>query len=150
MRIKARLFVGGDKNRQFEATLQTANISVGGIFFQSTFFLKMGQFVDVELRLPPHDRLVRARGTVVRIETLEASGKSLTGFAVRFDEYFESSEVVLANYFLAPVLREFLQGYVRKQKLRATADEIDRFVDVLAAWELSKTKESATIWSQER
>src|SRR5690242_5921412 len=86
--VKVRLSVGAGKEKRFEATLHSRNISVSGVFFESTFFLKVGQVVDVELRLPPQNRPVRARGRVVRVESLDEGGKATTGFALRFEEYF--------------------------------------------------------------
>jgi hypothetical protein len=139
LRVKARLTVGTDHARQFEATLTTRDVSISGIFFESTFFLKLGQPVEVQLTLPPNDREVRARGRIIRVETRDERGKELGGFAVRFEEYLDSSDVVLANFFMAEVLRKFVEDYARKRKLRFAAAEMDALVDVLASWELSRT-----------
>ena len=140
VKVKARIWVGDDRSRSFDAILPTGNISVGGIFFESTFFLKLGAELNVEFSMPPHHRKVHARGPVVRVENLEISGRTRSGFAIRFEEYFDSSEVVLANYFLAPVLREFIQGYARKNKVKLAQADADNLVDVLAAWELEKAR----------
>jgi hypothetical protein len=140
VKVKTRLWSGNDRSQYFEATLETGNISVGGIFFESTFFLKLGSQVHVEFSMPPHHRRVHARGPVVRVEKFDAAGKSRSGFAVKFDEYFDSSEVILANYFLAPVLREFIQGYGRRHKMKISSGDEDQLVDVLAAWELDKAR----------
>ena len=147
LKAKARLSsVGGGSH--FEAVLPTRNISVGGIFFESTFFLKVGQRLEVELTLPPDKRPVRARGQVIRVEHLNAGGKSSSGFAVRFDEYLEQSDVVLANYFLAPMLRAFIQDYAKKNRIRASEDYLIQAVDLLAAWELSKG-DAADLWAKD-
>ncbi len=145
--VKAKLALAGDRTRTFEASLPTANISVGGMFLESTFFLKLGTMLDVTLELPPHGRTVHARGQVVRVETLSPNGHS--GFALRFTEYLEGSEVVLATYFLAPILREFIQEYARQHRLNAGPEYVSRTADVLAAWELRKAELGADVWELE-
>ncbi len=151
VRIKTRIMSAGEtKGSRFEATLSTTDISVGGLFFESTFFLKPGALVEVELRLPPNDRVVRAKGRIIRIE--EGRGKSArSGFAVKFSEYIDSSEVVLANYFLAPVLRKFIQDYAKKSKFPAAAG-VESAVDLLAAWELRKSADGVvdvSLWGEQ-
>ena len=136
LHVRARLSIAGDRTRSFEASLPTTNISVGGMFLESTFFLKLGTLLDVELELPqPVGRTVHARGQVVRVETLSAdqtTGQS--GFALRFTEYLDGSEVILATYFLAPLLRDFIQDYAKQHRLRASEDYVNHTADVLAAW----------------
>ena len=147
LQVRARLSLAGDRTRTFEASLPTANISVGGMFLESTFFLKIGTQLDVTLELPPHGRTVHARAQVVRIETLASdSSQGHSGFALRFTEYLEGSEVVLATYFLAPVLREFIQAYAKQHRLQASNDYINHTADVLAAWELRKAELGADVW----
>jgi hypothetical protein len=140
LRVKARLSVRGDTSRSLEATLPTTNISVGGIFLESTFFLKMGMAVDVELELPPHNRTVRARGTVVRVKPLTPNSRSTSGFAIKFLEFIDGTELLLANYFLAPVLREFLVKYARRHRFEASEEYLSHTADVLAAWELQRAE----------
>ena len=149
--VKAKLFAGSDRSRSsFEATLNTRDISVGGIFFESTFFLKTGQTLDVELRLPPQDRLVRARGKVVRVETKQVHGKPSGGFAIRFDEYFDESDVVLANYFMDHVLRKFITEYGKRKRIRYAQEDVDQLVDVLASWELHRNSDEEGLWGARR
>ncbi|HEY8208252.1 MAG TPA: PilZ domain-containing protein [Myxococcaceae bacterium] len=139
--VKVHLTVGDGAKRSFEAVLPSRDLSVSGVFFESTFFLKIGQVVNVSFRLPPQNRVVRARGRVVRVETMEEGSKPRTGFAVRFEEYFDSSDVVLANYFLAPALREFIQSYAGRTRLRLGEETVNQVVDIMSAWELEKLNE---------
>src|SRR4051812_12788140 len=81
VRVKARITVLGAKGSSLEATLSTADLSVGGIFLESTFFLKGTPRVDVELTLPD-ERQIRARGKILRMEETVRSG-----FAVKFTDY---------------------------------------------------------------
>ncbi|MBL9039083.1 MAG: PilZ domain-containing protein [Archangium sp.] len=142
--VKARLSLIDSPNRFFEAALSTVNISVGGMFLRSSFFLKMGTMLLVELTLPPKGRRVRVKGEVVRVETAD---NEETGFALRFGEYFDGSEVVLATHFLSPVLREFLTGYAKQHRFDASPEYISHTADVLAAWELKKAELGGDVWS---
>jgi len=146
VRIKARLSVGSGASKQFEATLNTRDISVGGMFFESTFFLKLGQVVEVALTLPPENREVRARGKIIRVETRDERGKDAGGFAVRFDEYVDHSDVAIANYFMAHVLQDFVDQYAAKRKVKFSPAQVKDLVDVLASWELSRTEGGIPLW----
>jgi hypothetical protein len=141
--VKARLFIGTGKDRQFDATLSTANISVGGMFVESSFFLKPGTKVDVELTLPPHQRQIRVKAKVLRVET-PAKGRS--GFGLQFTEYLEESELVLASYFLEPVVREFIHDYATRHRIKPTPEYIAHAADLLAAWELRRD-EAGDVWA---
>jgi len=143
LEVRARLMLDGDPTHFFEATLATRNISVGGMFLASTFFLKLGTPLLVELELPGTKRLVRVRSEVVRVETQA----NFTGFALRFTEYLDGSEVALATHFLSPVLREFITGYAKQHRFDATPEYIAHTADVLAAWELRKAELGADVWS---
>jgi hypothetical protein len=142
--VRARLSLADDPSRVFEATLPTVNISVGGMFLESTFFLKLGTRLLVELTLPPKGREVHVKADVVRVET---NGGAQSGFALRFTEYLDGSEVVLATHFLSPVLREFITAYAKKHRFEAGAEYIAHTADVLAAWELKKAELGGDVWS---
>jgi hypothetical protein len=150
IRVKARLTMGPPGSPQFEATLNTRDVSVSGIFFESSFFLKVGQTVDVQLDLPPDNREVSARGRVVRIETRDHRGKEASGFAVHFQQFFDSSEVVLANYFMSEVLKKFVEEYARRRKVRFSSAEMGAILDVLASWELSQSLHKVEVWQTPR
>jgi hypothetical protein len=141
--VRARLSLADDPSRAFEATLPTVNISVGGMFLESSFFLKTGTRLLVTLLLPPKGREVRVKGEVVRVETI-ASGES--GFALRFTEYLDGSEVALATHFLSPVLREFITAYAKQHRFDASPEYISHTADVLAAWELKKAELGGDVW----
>ncbi len=142
--VKARLSMADSPNRFFEAALPTVNISVGGMFLQSSFFLKLGTKLLVELTLPPKGRMVRVKGEVVRVET---SDEGHAGFALRFTEYLDGSEVILATHFLSPVLREFLAAYAKQHRFEASPEYIAHTADVLAAWELRKAELGGDVWN---
>lgn len=141
--IRARLSLADDPSRHFEATLPTVNLSVGGMFLESSFFLKLGTKLLINLDLPKRGREVKVKGEVVRVET-NLSGQS--GFALRFTEYLEGSQVTLATHFLSPVLREFLSQYAKEHRFEANAEYLSHTSDVLAAWELKKAELGGDVW----
>ncbi len=140
--VQAQLRLSSDPRKYFEASLATANISIGGMFLASTFFLKLGTQLDVTLTLS--GREVHVKGEVVRIETSGAGGHS--GFALRFTEYLDGSEVVLATHFLSPVLREFLGVYAKEHGFKPSDDYVSHSVDLLAAWELKRAELGSGLW----
>jgi hypothetical protein len=142
--VRAKLSLADDPTRYFEAALPTLDISVGGMFLESSFFLKMGTKLLVTLLLPPKGREVKVKGEVVRVVT-QASGES--GFALRFTEYLDGSEVALATHFLSPVLREFITGYAKQHRFEASPEYVAHTADVLAAWELRKAELGSDIWA---
>jgi hypothetical protein len=144
LEVKARLSLADDPSRVFEAALPTVNISVGGLFLESSFFLKMGTKLLVELKLQPKGRVVQVKAEVVRVET---SVDEASGFALRFTEYLDGSEVLLATHFLSPVLKEFLVAYAKQHRFDASAEYIAHTADVLAAWELKKAELGGDVWS---
>ena len=84
------------------------------------------------------------KAEVVRVETT-SSGPS--GFALRFTEYLDGSQVTLATHFLSPVLREFLSQYAKEHRFEASAEYLSHTADVLAAWELKKAELGGDVWS---
>lgn len=143
LQVKARLSLADDPSHYFEAALPTQNVSVGGMFLASTFFLKLKTRLEVRLSLPPHGREVHVKAEVVRVE---AADPEHTGFAVRFTDYLEGSEVVLATHFLSPVLREFIQGYAKGNGFKPTPEYLAHTADVLAAWELRRAQLGGDVW----
>ncbi|MEM6531733.1 MAG: PilZ domain-containing protein [Myxococcota bacterium] len=133
---RVRLFKSEVKN-QFEAFLDTADVSFGGAFFTSKFFLKPGMELEVEFSLPHDDRIVHTRGLIVREVRVDDRDEATTGFAVRFTEYFGESKSILATYFLHFDLDDFLDDYLERRQRRA-ADEKSRIREAVIAWEIFK------------
>ena len=141
--VKAKLSLSEDPTRTFEASLPTSNVSVGGLFLASTFFLKLGTRVEVRMSLPPQGREVHVKAQVVRVD---AKDQSTPGFALKFTDYLEGSEVVLATHFLSPVLREFISAYADGNGFKATPEYLSHTADVLAAWELRRAALGGDVW----
>ena len=118
IKVRARLSLADDPARVFEASLPTVNVSVGGLFLESSYFLELGTRLLVHLELPPHGRVVQVK-----------------------------AEVVLATHFLSPVLKEFITTYAKQHRFDASAEYIAHTADVLAAWELAKAELGGDVWS---
>lgn len=148
--VPFRLWIGEGEGRRFSASLTSANISVSGAFLDSSFFLPVGSELHASFVLDPAEEPVLARSEIIRLEHPGADGKGRSGFAVRFVEFFEQSEVTLAKLFLGEKLRDFAEGYLASKRARSLDNEFDRCVDALAAWELKKVTSTADAWDLTR
>ncbi len=144
LQVRAQLSLVDDPSRSFEATLPTINLSVGGLFLQSSFFLKLGTKLLLTLQLPDCGREVKVKGEVVRIES---RAEEASGFALRFTEYLEDSRVILATHFLSPMLHGFLTDYAEEHGFEPTPEYLAHSADVLSAWELRKAELGGDIWA---
>ncbi|HYO72024.1 MAG TPA: PilZ domain-containing protein [Archangium sp.] len=137
---------GGD--RRFTATLRSANVSVGGAFLESSFFLPMDTELRVRFSLEEGAAPVEARARIVR-EQRPRREDDPTGFGIRFEEFYGQTEVSLARLFLDMRLRTFAEEYLRSNRARGLPNELERVVDALAAWELLKANNPTDTWRGE-
>ncbi|QDF04130.1 PilZ domain-containing protein [Myxococcus xanthus] len=129
--------------RRFEASLVSVNVSVSGAFLESTFYLPLGTVLGVSFALEPGAAPVQARAEIVREERGNGpEGRS--GFGVRFLDFSGQTEVALARLFVGMRLRAFAEDYLKSQRARSLPNEVERVVDVLAAWELLKATSSVS------
>lgn len=142
------LWIDDEGERRFTASLRSVNVSVGGAFLESTFFLPMDTEFRVRFTLESGRAPVEARARVVR-EQRAPRGEEGSGFGIRFEEFYGQTEVSLARLFLDTRLRTFAEGYLRSQRARGLANELERVVDALAAWELLKAQAPRDTWRGE-
>lgn len=143
LKLKAKILVSGSKGQKktLEAVLETRDVSMTGVFFESTFFMKVGTKVQVQFSLPGEKRQIIADGSIVREERAAAPGKAVrSGFAVHFSDFVADSAVVLASLFLAPRVKRFVETYLRSRREEDLRTEQDRLIDVVVGWELAKTQ----------
>lgn len=133
--------------RTFSATLVSTNVSVSGAFLESTFFLPVGTELQVRFTLEENMEPVLARGEIVREERSGEGSRS--GFGIRFVEFTGQTEVSLARLFLGVRLRSFAEEYLQSRRARSLPNELERVVDVLAAWELLKATSPGDPWRGE-
>jgi hypothetical protein len=101
--------------------------------------------MGVRFHVEPSGPAVEARVEVLRQET-EADRTGRTGMGLRFLEFFRQTEVTLARLFLGEQLRKFVEAYLASARARSLGSELDRVVDALAAWELSKVTSPNDPW----
>lgn len=133
--------------RTFSASLTSLNVSVSGAFLESTFFMPLGTELNVRFALEEGAEPVQARAQILREERDGPGGRS--GFGIRFVEFSGQTEVSLARLFLGMRLRTFVEDYLQSRRSRALPNELERAVDVLAAWELLKATSPGDPWRGE-
>jgi hypothetical protein len=137
----------GAGGRRFSANLTSINVSVSGAFLASTFFLPMGTVVRARFSLEEGASPVEARAEIVREE--RDRGDDRSGFALRFLDFSGQTEVALARLFLGMRLRAFTEDYLKSQRARSLPNELERVIDVMAAWELLKATTPGDPWRGE-
>ncbi|KFA90201.1 PilZ domain-containing protein [Archangium violaceum] len=142
------LWIDEEGDRRFTATLRSSNVSVGGAFLESTFFLPMDTELRVRFSLEEGGSPVEARARIVREQRPRREGDP-TGFGIRFEEFYGQTEVSLARLFLDMRLRTFAEEYLRSNRARGLPNELERVVDALAAWELLKANNPTDTWRGE-
>ncbi len=142
------LWIDEEGDRRFTATLRSGNVSVGGAFLESTFFLPMDTELRVRFSLEPGAPPVEARARIVREQRPRREDEP-SGFGIRFEEFYGQTEVSLARLFLDMRLRTFAEEYLRSNRARGLPNELERVVDALAAWELLKANNPTDTWRGE-
>ncbi|HYO59685.1 PilZ domain-containing protein [Archangium sp.] len=142
------LWIDEEGDRRFTATLRSANVSVGGAFLESTFFLPLDTEFRVRFSLEPGTAPVEARARIVREQRPRREDEP-SGFGIRFEEFYGQTEVSLARLFLDMRLRTFAEEYLRSNRARGLPNELERVVDALAAWELLKANNPTDTWRGE-
>ena len=149
-RVKVKLASAGSKGLTFEAYLPSWDVSIGGIFLESEFFVPMGTRLEVQFELPEVANIIRARGKVVRDVRLVRQGKGVrSGFVVHFTDYLDNAMLSLAKYFLAPeVMRinvrggmaplRFVSAYQTSGGKSRTIRDQEQMTDLIVAWEIAR------------
>lgn len=137
--VKVALEATGRRGISFQATLPSADVSIGGIFLESEFFIKLGTELVVAFELPEVDEPVRVQGVVVREQRQADRGRGVrSGFAVEFTEFLDDAKLALASFFLSPQIRDFVQAYRDTGRHNRIRGEAERMVDVIVAWEMDE------------
>jgi len=147
-----KLSIGDGVDQRFSAVLSSQNLSVSGAFLQSSFFLPSGTQVKVAFELDEGEE-VSALAEVVREEREAREGRGekergggRIGMGIRFLEFFNQSEVSMAKLFVGERLREFVQTYHGSKRAKSAANELERAIDLLAAWELGRINTETDPW----
>jgi hypothetical protein len=137
-RVRVRLRALKDDQVIFEAVLSSGDVSIGGMFLESEFFVRTGARLRAEFQLEPSAPPVEVAGVVVRQERLSGRGGMRSGFALQFVDYFGDAKLQLARHFLLPRLARFVEDYLASGRASRVRGERDRLQDILVAWELAR------------
>lgn len=136
-KVKVKLEAVGSDGVTFEAHLPSSDVSIGGIFLHSEFFVKLGTELFVEFELPNVPEPLRVKGVVIREQRSSPGARDVrTGFAVEFTEFTAEARISLASYFLAPSIREFVKEYSKSDRRSRYRDQTERLVELIVAWEM--------------
>ena len=134
--LAVRIFKHGSKHDQvnFSAHVDTADISAGGVFLQSTFFLKKGTQIDLEIDLPEFDRTVTVSGEVARVIDDPRQGPS--GFGIRFVEYHDQAELYLRAFLGRGDMFAFVDEHGPEVFPNVSRAQRGRLVELIVRWEI--------------
>jgi hypothetical protein len=147
-----QLSIGEGADRRFSAVLSSSNLSVSGAFLQSSFFLPTGTQMKVTFELEEGEE-VSALAEVIREEREPKEGRGdkergtgRVGMGIRFLEFFNQSEVSMAKLFVGERLRDFVSTYQGSKRAKSAPNELERAIDLLAAWELRRINTETDPW----
>ncbi len=109
--LPCRLFIAGSGGLQFEAFTNSSNLGLGGIFVQSSFLLKVGLDLFVELALPDGALAVRSR--VAHAVDLEDRHHP-SGMGIEFLDVDAHGRETLLRYFTPTRYEKFYAAFVEE------------------------------------
>jgi hypothetical protein len=104
--LPCRLFVPGKEGLTFEAFATSSNLGLGGIFLQTSFLLREGLELFVELKLPEGALAIRSR--VAHTVALD-DPRLTTGLGIEFLDVDAHGRETLLRYF-TPARYELFHG----------------------------------------
>lgn len=109
--LPCRLFIPGDGGLKFQAFCTSRNLGLGGIFVASSFLLKQGVEIHVELGLPDGPLPIRSRiAHVVAID----DPKFTTGMGVEFLDVDAHGRETLLRYFTPTRYHRFYDRFTEE------------------------------------
>jgi Tfp pilus assembly protein PilZ len=106
--LPCRLFVPDERGLRFEAFTTTLNLGLGGVFVRSSFVLREGLELWVELTLPEARLPVRARVT----HAVPAGDADVaSGMGIEFLDVDAAGRETLLRYFAPERYRRFFAGF---------------------------------------
>ena len=109
--LPCRLFIPGAQGLQFEAFCTSRNLGLGGIFVASSFLLKQGLELTVELGLPDGPLAIRSR--VAHIVPIDDPG-FVTGMGIEFLDVDAHGRETLLRYFSPTRYHAFYEAFTRE------------------------------------
>lgn len=133
--VPFRLCIGEGADTRFSARLPSRDLSVSGAFLESSFFLPVGTKLRVRFQVEEDSPPLEASAEIVRNQPGEG-GEG--GFALRFFEFHGAAHVAITELVLGEQLRDFTARYRKSRRAAALATDEERWVDLIASWELFK------------
>jgi len=118
----------------FQAAVDTVDISAGGVFLRSTFFLKQGLELELEIGLEEMGRTIHVTGEVARV--IDDPSRGDTGFAIRFVEYHDDAEIYLRAFLTQGDMVAFVDKYAKEILPGLPTKERPRLVELIVRWEI--------------
>jgi hypothetical protein len=109
--LPCRLFIPGRDGLQFEAFATSRNLGLGGVFLATSFLLKDGLELFVELKLPDGALAIRSR--VAHTVTLE-DPEFTTGMGIEFLDVDAHGRETLLRYFTPNRYEKFYGGFIEE------------------------------------
>ncbi len=109
--LPCRLFIPGRDGLDFQAFTTSRNLGLGGIFVQSSFLLKNGLELHVELGLPDGALAIRSRvAHVVALDDREHE----SGMGIEFLDVDAHGRETLLRYFTPVRYERFYEAFVEE------------------------------------
>ncbi len=144
--LPCRLFISekGEKGLKFQAFTSSLNVGLGGVFVRSSFLLKKGVDVNVEIALP--DRPLSARARVSHLIPLPPGetkpDAAPSGMGMEFVAVEEGREALL-HYVAPPRYRRFFDALAKEFPRVADKLQLRDVAFILNLWETWKAKAPA-------
>jgi len=106
--LPCRLFIPGEVGLRFQAFTTTLNLGLGGVFVRSSFVLREGLELWVELTLPDARLPVRARVTHA---VPPGDEDAASGMGIEFLDVDAKGRETLLRYFAPARYRRFFEGF---------------------------------------
>lgn len=130
--LPCRLFVPGAGGLRFEAFCTSKNLGLGGVFVASSFLLKEGLEIFIELALPDAPLPIRSR--VAHVVALD-DDEFHTGMGIEFLDVDAHGRETLLRYFTPLRYQDFYGAFVREFPHLGTAVPLRDVSLVLNLWE---------------
>jgi hypothetical protein len=135
--LPCRLFIPGSDGLRFEAFCVSTNLGLGGLFVSTTFLLKEGVEVFIELALPDGPLAIRSRvAHAVQLDDPELT----TGMGIEFLDVDAHGRETLLRYFTPLRYEQFYGVFVEEFPHLKKAVPLRDVSLVLNLWEEWKIK----------
>jgi hypothetical protein len=135
--LPCRLYVPGDDGLRFEAHCTSLDLGLGGVFVSSSFLLRPGLGLFVELRLPRGPLAVRAR--VVHVVQHDDPALA-TGMGLAFEDVDAAGRETLLRFFAPSTYATFHEGLLAEFPHLGERLPLEDVALILNLWEEWKVR----------